>query len=433
MSYDHDDLPGHGRQAGPLRTEWGDGWAELKCDRCGAGWTGPIGEECGWCAKLIVDVGGTLDTADDYDSAAYDALAAEVGVDDPFFQLHDVTFDDFADVDEDGAEPIVGTADDIVIPAGGDVMFYGTGGAGKTTLGNDLACHLAAGCDWLGLSIPTTCRVYLVENEGPRPQFRKKLRRKRNAWRDAERGDLNSRLHVVDEPWGQLNLSRETHRAALAQRIRDLEIDVVIIGPLAASGMLGPGTPQEVREFLAFCADVRRRAGRPVTFIVIHHENKGGKVSGAWEGAGDTLIHVTGKGNGQVRLYVQKARWSSTWHARTLELRWTDGEGFEIDDRPEVSDDDIAERVLGESGNDPGVGASKVEKAITGVGNDRIRRIRDRLLAEGRIVNVIRRNGIAIALDHIEPKREAHLYLADDPIARQALPQLRQNPGADGA
>lgn len=40
---------GHGRQTGALRPDWGDNWAELTCDQCGAGWVGPIDEPCSYC------------------------------------------------------------------------------------------------------------------------------------------------------------------------------------------------------------------------------------------------------------------------------------------------------------------------------------------------------------------------------------------------
>jgi hypothetical protein len=46
-------LDGIGQQTGPLRPDWGDGWADLVCDRCGAGWTGIIGEECWWCWRAL--------------------------------------------------------------------------------------------------------------------------------------------------------------------------------------------------------------------------------------------------------------------------------------------------------------------------------------------------------------------------------------------
>lgn len=50
MNHGHE-LPGHGVQIGPLLPDWGAGFADLKCDRCGAGWTGQIGEECDWCQR----------------------------------------------------------------------------------------------------------------------------------------------------------------------------------------------------------------------------------------------------------------------------------------------------------------------------------------------------------------------------------------------
>lgn len=47
------DASGAGRQRGPLRPDWGEDWAELACDRCGASWVGPIGEACDWCAVAL--------------------------------------------------------------------------------------------------------------------------------------------------------------------------------------------------------------------------------------------------------------------------------------------------------------------------------------------------------------------------------------------
>jgi AAA domain len=56
-----------------------------------------------------------------------------------------VSLDTFADTAEEGRQALLGDAENAVIPEDGDVMFYGDGGAGKTTLVIDLACHLAAG------------------------------------------------------------------------------------------------------------------------------------------------------------------------------------------------------------------------------------------------------------------------------------------------
>jgi hypothetical protein len=80
------------------------------------------------------------------------------------------------------------------------------------------------------------------------------------------------------------------------------------------------GTLQQVRDFLKLVHAVRTKAGRRLAVILAHHENKGGTVSGAWEGSGDTLLHVEARGNGSTDLHVQKARWSPEHHGAKLKL-----------------------------------------------------------------------------------------------------------------
>jgi AAA domain-containing protein len=200
-----------------------------------------------------------------------------------------VSLDTFVDTPEDGEEALLGDNENIVIPEAGSVMFYGDGGAGKTTLVNDLAFHLAAGDRWLGIAVSRPRHVLMIENEGPRPQFRHKLRRKRDAWAGS---DLGGRFALSEGPWGAFTFGSEPWRERLAQHVADREIDVVVCGPIACAGMEEAGTIHEVRGFLALVDDVRLRSGRRLVVILIHHENKGGKVSGAWEGAGETLLHV---------------------------------------------------------------------------------------------------------------------------------------------
>jgi hypothetical protein len=91
--------------------------------------------------------------------------------------------------------------------------------------------------------------------------------------------------------------------------------------------------------FLNLLEQVRADLERPLAYELIHHENKGGEVSGAWEGATDTLAHVQARGNGHTAVVWRKARWASELHGRTWKLDWRDGEGFELDDTPETSDD----------------------------------------------------------------------------------------------
>jgi AAA domain len=239
-----------------------------------------------------------------------------------------VSLEDFIAIDEPGAEPLLGDEQGALIPEGGDVMVYGDGGAGKTTLTFDGACHLSTGTVWLGIPVARALRLLLIENEGPRPLLRQKLKRKLAAWNGPP---LDGRISVFERPWGQFTFAESGWREQLAASVQELEVDVIIAGPLTRLGMDTAGTLQEVVAFQRLVADVRARSGRPLTFILVHHENKGGTVSGAWEGAGDTLLHVQAAGNGHTVVFIQKARWASKWHHETLKLAWTDGEGFELE------------------------------------------------------------------------------------------------------
>ena len=75
-----------------------------------------------------------------------------------------MTAEEFAAI-EDGADPLVGDSDNTLIPEGGDVMVYGDGGAGRDDVVLDLACHLAAGDDWVGFPVPRPVEVLLIENK----------------------------------------------------------------------------------------------------------------------------------------------------------------------------------------------------------------------------------------------------------------------------
>lgn len=328
----------------------------------------------------------------------------------------------FAAVDEPGVEALIGTPDDALVPIGGDVMIYGDGGTGKTTLAVDLALHVAAGVEWLGIPVESPARVLLVESEGPRPLFRRKLRRRLAAWGN---GAADDRLLVLEQPWAELVFTEPEHRAQLARLVHELELDVVIAGPLTRLGMDEAGTLQEVRDFAGLVDEVRRRSLRPVAFVLVHHESKAGRVSGAWEGAGDTLLHVQGQGHGRTRLYVQKARWSSTLHARTFHLRWAAGDAFEVDDdaatRPERVWDGIVDYVR----EHPGATWRDVAGAVKGdreYAKDR----RDAMLAEGVLVNAggPGKFELWLATDPARPSSQDELELDDDGRA-ETVPDLR--------
>jgi hypothetical protein len=139
-----------------------------------------------------------------------------------------VTVEEFAAVDEPGAAALHGTDDATLIAEGSDVLIYGDGGAGKTTLALDLAFHLAGGTSWLDIPIARRLRLLMIESEGPRPMFRAKIKCKLAAWAGPE---LQGRVSLFAEPWGEFVFTDPAWREALAERVRADEIDVPIAGP----------------------------------------------------------------------------------------------------------------------------------------------------------------------------------------------------------
>jgi hypothetical protein len=292
---------------------------------------------------------------------------------------------EFAAVDEPGADPLVRARSGVAIPADGVGLSYGDGGAGKTTLCIDWAVHFAAGETWIDLLEPTRpLRVLLIENEGPRAEFRRKLRQREAAWNGSPLGD---RVKVLSEPWAQVTLRDEAQRRELAEAIEQHELDLIIPGPLASLGMIGAGNAEDVQAFLALLADVRARTQQRFAFLLVHHENRTGKVSGAWEPHPDLLVHVMARGRGSVRVHWQKVRWASALHKTTTHLRWAEGATFELDEqaepsRPERTYDALADYVLAHGG----CGWVTVEKAITGEA-EYLRHRRDSMLADGVLIN----------------------------------------------
>lgn len=328
---------------------------------------------------------------------------------------------DFAAEEEELARGVLGIDDAPVIPEGGNALVYGDGGGGKTTLTIDGACHLAAGDAWLGIPVPRPQRVLIIENEGPRPHFRAKLARKLAGWTGSPIGD--EQIAVLDEPWGKVDVALDQCRDALAAAIGEQEISVVLLGPISDSGMHEAGTLQQVRAFIDLLDRIREASGRPITFVLLHHENAAGKVSGAFKPAVDTLLRVSLEGNGKTRLHFEKVRWSSEHTGLTWHLRWTGVEAFEVDEQPDRTDDDYADAIVDYVRAHPGTGWVKVEKAVTGNG-DKLRGVRDVLLADRRIVNIAGKGFEQRAEHKLAEGRPAHLFVPADPAIRHLCPWL---------
>jgi hypothetical protein len=247
---------------------------------------------------------------------------------------------------------------------------------------------------------------------------------------------LGDRISVLEEPWALFSFAEAEDRVALADEIRDREIDVVIIGPVTAAGMMAAGTVKEVRDFFGLVVAVGCLSRRRVTFILVHHENKGGAVSGAWEGVGDTLFHVSLQGHGRTQVYIQKARWSSEHHGTTMRLNWADGDGFEREDKPEFDAEQLAAQILAYVCENPGTGWTRVEEATPGIGREARRGVRDRLLQAGRLLNVGHDvDGLEAALDHVPERKPARLYLPEhaDVLHLRPAPGAAQAQAANGS
>ena len=172
-------------------------------------------------------------------------------------------------------------------------------------------------------------------------------------WRNSTltAGALDGRIYVLDEPWSTVH---------------------------ARNAGLAPGRrwPSTTSNSTSSCSDRcdardgrRRDAGRdsrvratpprapraierPVAFWIVHHENKAGDVSGAWERVPDTLVHVQAAGNGHTRFVFRKARWSSENHGRTLNLAWSEGRTFEVvEERERDYYGDVLELFYGQRSN----------------------------------------------------------------------------------
>ena len=89
----------------------------------------------------------------------------------------------------------------------------------------------------------------------------------------------------------------------------------------------------------------------------------------------------------------------------------------------------IAERIVAVIRGNPGTSWTKVVEGIPGIARTHRAAIRDRLFAEGAIVNVGKDEDGEVAWDHCPERRTARLHPADDPT----IQHLRPERGADGA
>jgi hypothetical protein len=231
------------------------------------------------------------------------------------------------------------------------LLVYGAQGTSKTTTALDLVAHLASGTDWHGKTVARPVRLALVENEGPAEQWRQKLARKLETWEGAP---WRENVLVLEEPHGGFDFRRDEHRQALRE-LRRGGVELVVADPTKWLGFEGGGTPDEVSRFVALLRECGLHSGDPdaaLAFLLLHHENKAGDVSGAWGADPDTLVHVELDGRERTKLTWVKCRWALEQHGRVEVYRWVpETAGLKqlelVADGPQVSDEELDERVLG--------------------------------------------------------------------------------------
>ena len=198
---------------------------------------------------------------------------------------------------------------------------------------------------------------------------------------------MGDHLYVIESPRARFTFADKAHREQLVALVHAHEVDVLAAGPVGRLGITGGGTMEEVAAFVDLIEQVRAGVGRPLAAMLVHHDNKAGTVSGAWEGVPDTIGHVRGIGNGATRVEWEKARWSSELHGRTWKLHWREGEAYELDETPEVTEDDILAGITATVAANPGCAWRVVRDAVTG-NQDRKVEVRDRLLDDRELVNL---------------------------------------------
>jgi AAA domain-containing protein len=229
------------------------------------------------------------------------------------------------------AEPLLGEPGAIYLAVGTLFLVYGADGSAKSTWTVDGIAHLAAGRDWLGISVPRPVRFLVIENEGPPSLFQEKLAEKAATWDEPATWQEN--VFVFAGPWGEFSFANSDARDALNACCEENAIDVVTANPTLGLGVAGSGRPEETQQFVDWLVECGLKSSR--AFWLLHHENKAGQISGDWGRHPDTKVQLQQDGNRPcTKLVWEKTRWATLpteTSAKSCLLEWiTETKGYKV-------------------------------------------------------------------------------------------------------
>ena len=284
----------------------------------------------------------------------------------------------------------------------------------------------ASGTDWHGKTVARPVRVALIENEGPPEQWRRKLERKIETWPGDPWAD---NVDVLDRPHGGFDFRRPEHRESLRD-LRQRGVEVVVADPTKWLGIEGGGTPDEISTFLRLLRDCGLHSGDPdaaLAFVLLHHENKAGDVSGAWGADPDTLVHVENDGRERTKLTWEKCRWALAQHGQVEHYRWvvetTGFDPIELPDSPQISDDEVDQHILEWLTEHPGKHPTTAVRKAIPVRAERTDQALERLKSRDDILDLDKKSS-----PHDGRPRTARYWIASTHAASEVVPTLRTTP-----
>jgi len=224
---------------------------------------------------------------------------------------------------------LLGAGSDCLLPVGALGFLDGAGGSGKSTLAIHATAHLGAERRdpdkdreaWLGIPVrPEPVRVAFIENEGPRDRFRDKVQSFSEDWHRQGQTDFLANVVFLEEPWGDFSFADEGLRRELREFVVESRVELLVANPLGRLGMAGVGTPEEVQAFVGLLRAVGM--GDDLAVLLLHHPNKQGQLSGAWDRDPDLILRLSSDPyKRRTTLRFAKTRWGDGGRA-PLPLLW---------------------------------------------------------------------------------------------------------------